>query len=186
MDSPAATMTPPRRAYWLSVAALVAVLPVTLAVHVWGDVANWRAAYERTPVEAAAGRPVDYAGARWTVTRFTRLAGDAGRAVVLAEFEAAAADLKALGAVPCEVKLSDDASRKWDPVLFADPIVQKMYPETMDMGLCGGPTFAAAEPGKPARMAASFVIPASAKDLRLSITLFSALPAHLSVSEPGP
>jgi hypothetical protein len=34
-------------------------------------------------------------------------------------------------------------------------------------------------------MAASFSIPASARDLTLSIALLSALPAYLSVSEPG-
>jgi hypothetical protein len=179
-------MTPPRRAYRLSLAALVVALPAALAAKVWGDVARWRAAHERAPIEAATGNPVDYAGARWTVTRFTRLAGGAGRAVVLAEFEAVSADPKALGAVPCEVGLSDGAGRKWQPALFADPVVQKMYPETTEMGLCGGPTFATAEPGKPAGMVASFVVPAAAKDLELSITLFSALPAYLSVSEPRP
>lgn len=179
-------MTPPRRAYWLSMAALVVVLPAALAVHVWGDAANWRAAHERAPIEAATGKPVDYAGARWTVTRFARLAGGAGRAVVLAEFEAVAANPQALAAVPCEVGLSDDAGRKWQPVLFADPVVSKMYPETAEMGLCGGPTFATAVPGKPARMMASFVVPAAAQDLKLSIALSSAAPAYLSVSEPRP
>jgi hypothetical protein len=178
-------MRPPRRAYWLSMAALVVALPAAVAVQVWGNAVTWRTAHERVPVEAATGEPVDYAGARWTVTRFTRLAGSAGRAVVLAEFEAAIADPQALGAVPCVVGLSDADGRTWQPVLFADPIVQKMYPETTGMDLCGGPTFATAQAGKPARMTASFVIPASARDLKLSITLFSALPAYLSVSEPG-
>jgi hypothetical protein len=175
-----------RRGYWLSLAALVVALPAALAAQSWGDVMDWRAQNLRVAIPGATGQPVDYAGARWTVTRFTRLAGAEGRAVVLAEFEAMAADLKALGDVPCMVGLADGAGRKWQSTLFADPIVRKMYPETDEMGLCGGPTFAATEPGKPARMTASFVIPADARDLELSIALFSALPDYLSVSEPRP
>ena len=43
-----------------------------------------------------------------------------------------------------------------------------------------------AQGGEPVRMAASFSIPASARDLKLSVALLSALPAYLSVSEPQP
>jgi hypothetical protein len=177
---------PSRKGYWLSMAALVIALPAAVAVQGWGAFSNWRGQNERVPVPGATGQPIDYAGARWTVTRFTRLAGGEGHAVVLAEFEATMSDPKALGEVPCLVGLSDGAGRTWQSTLFADPIVRKMYPETSEMGLCGGPTFAATSPGEPARMAASFLIPASARDLALSITLFSALPNYLSISEPQP
>lgn len=186
MDNPSREVRPSRRSYWLSMAALTVALPAALAAQTWGDIKDWRMQHEREPVQAAAGQPVDYAGARWTVTRFTRLAGGEGRVVILAEFEAVAADPGALGAVPCEVQLVDGAGRQWQPTLFADPVVRKMYPESADRSLCGGPAFAAAGNGKPAKMAASFVIPASARNLELSIVLFSALPAYLSISEPQP
>ncbi|RWN60435.1 hypothetical protein ACN2CC_18055 [Mesorhizobium muleiense] len=184
MDSSPAKVTSTRRGYWLSMMALVVALPAALAVQTWGSIKDWRSQHLRQPLSASLGQPVDYAGASWTVTRFTRLAGSAGSAVVLAEFEALAADPKALGSVPCEVRLSDGSSREWRPTLFADPVVRKQYPEAEQRSLCGGMAFATTEPGKPARMAASFSIPPAASSLTLSIALYSALPNYLSVSEP--
>lgn len=185
MVSIAADMTP-RRAYWLSMAALVVAVPAALIAQSWGDAQAWRSAHERHPIPATAGQAVDYGGARWTVTRFTRLAtSDAKRAVLLAEFEAVAGNPKALSETPCQVILTDGADRKWRPVLFADPVVRKLYPETSERSLCGGPAFGRAEPGKPVRMVETFDIPADARDLKLSIALFSVLPDYLNVSEPN-
>ena len=179
-------MTPSRRGYWLSMAALAVVLPATLAVSGWGSFVNWRAVNVREPTAAQVGQKVDYAGAQWTVTRLTRLAGGEGRAVVLAEFEATIPDPKAFANIPCEIGLSDGEGRTWRPVFLDDPAVKAMYPEATHRALCGGPSFAEAQGGEPVRMAASFAIPASARDLKLSVALLSALPAYLSVSEPQP
>lgn len=184
MESSPAKVMSTRRSYRLSMTALVVVLPAALVVQTWGSIKDWRSQFLRQPLSATLGQPVDYAGASWTVTRITRLAGSEGNAVVLAEFEALATDPKALGAVPCKVRLSDGSGREWQPTLFADPMVRKQYPEAQQRSLCGGVAFAAAEPGKPARMAASFSIPPAASSLTLSIGLYSALPNHLSVSEP--
>ena len=179
-------MTPTRRSYWLSMAALVVALPATVAVQSWGSFVNWRLANVREPTMARMGQTVDYAGAQWTVTRLTRLAGGEGRAVVLAEFEATIPDPEAFASIPCEIGLSDGEGRTWRPVFLGDPAVRKMYPEALQRALCGGPSFAGAQGDEPVKMAASFAIPASARDLRLSIALLSALPAYLSVSEPQP
>jgi hypothetical protein len=179
-------MTPVRRGHWLSMAALAIALPATLAVHGWGAFVNWRMANGREPTTAEVGQKVDYAGAQWTVTRLTRLAGGEGRAVVLAEFEATIPDPKAFASDPCEIGLSDGEGRTWRPVFLGDPVVRAMYPEAMQRALCGGPSFAEARSGEPVRMAASFSIPASARDLTLSVALLSTLPAYLSVSEPQP
>ena len=184
MVDPSAGIGRSRRGYWLSMAALVVALPAALAAQSWEDVRAWRAQHGREPVPAAVGQAIDYAGARWTVTRLTRLAGGQGHAVVLAEFEAATADPQAAGSSPCQVLLADGDGRTWQPVLFADPVVRKTYPEAEERSLCGGPAFAAAAPGKRALMAASFTVPASARDLTLSIAMLTALPAYLSVSEP--
>ncbi|PTE10574.1 hypothetical protein C9427_10970 [Mesorhizobium helmanticense] len=165
-------------------AALVVAVPAALAAQTWGSIKDWRAQHLRQPVAATLGQPVDYAGASWTVTRFTRLAGSGGNAVVLAEFEAVAADPKALGAIPCEVRLADESGRAWQPTLFADPVLRQQYPEAEQRSLCGGVAFAAIEPGQPARMVASFSIPPAASSLTLSIALRSALPNYLSVGEP--
>lgn len=183
MVDPSAGMIP-SRGYWLSLAALIVVLPAALAAQGWQDVLAWRDEHRRDAVPATVGQGTDYAGARWTVTRLTRLAGGEGRAVVLAEFEALAADPKALGSAPCQVRLADGEGRRWQPVLFADPVVRKTHPEIAERSLCGGPAFAAAAAGKPALMAASFTIPASAKDLTLSIAMLTALPRYLKITEP--
>ncbi|TIS95902.1 hypothetical protein [Mesorhizobium sp.] len=164
-------------------AALVVAVPAALAAQTWGSIKDWRSQHLRQPVSGTLGQPIDYAGASWTVTRLTRLAGK-GSTVFLAEFEALAADPKALGAVPCQVRLSDESGREWQPTLFADPVVTQQYPDVRNRSLCGGVAFAATEPGKPARMAASFLIPPGASSLTLSIALYSALPDYLSVSEP--
>ena len=183
MDSSPADITPLRRGYWLSMAALVVALPAALAARTWGDVKDWRAEHMRTPIPGAVGEPIGYAGASWTVTRFIRLAGSQSRVIVLAEFEAVIPDPQALGTVPCQVRISDDEGREWQPTFISDRAIRRLYPEASERSLCGGPAFAAAEPGKPAKMAASFSIPAH--DLTLSITLYSARPQYLNFSEPG-
>jgi len=165
-------------------AALLITVPAALAVHSWGDIQDWRAEHVRNPIAGAVGRAIDYGGASWTVSRFTRLAGSEGRAIVLAEFEAVIPDPQALATIPCEVRLSDGEGREWRPAFLSDPVIRRTYPEALERSLCGGPTFAAAEPGKPAKMAASFSIPASARGLTLSIALYSARPAYLSFKEP--
>ena len=184
MDRSSATIMPSRKGYWLSLALLFVAVPGTLAVRTWKDVRTWRSQHERQAEQGEVGKPVDYAGARWTVTRFTRLAGKNGSVAVLAEFEAAAADPKALAATPCDVSLSDGAGRTWHQTIFSDPAIRKQYPETASLGLCGGPTFATTQKGAPAKMVATFSIPAAATGLSLSITLYSALPRYLSISEP--
>ena len=183
MDSSPSEITR-SRGYWLSMVALVVALPAALAARSWGDIKDWRAEHMRKPISGAIGQPIDYAGASWTVTRFASLAGSQGRSVVLAEFEAVIPDPQALSAIPCQVRLSDEAGREWQPTFIPGRVVRQLFPEASERSLCGGPAFAAAEPGKPAKMAASFSIPASAHDLTLSITLYSARPQYLSFNEP--
>jgi hypothetical protein len=112
------------------------------------------------------------------------MAGENGSAAVLAEFEATVADPGALASTPCQVRLSDETGRIWHQTVFSDPIIRKQCPETASLGLCGGPTFATTQKGRPAKMVATFSVPASATGLHLSIALYSALPRYLSIGEP--
>jgi hypothetical protein len=177
-------MMPSRKGYWISLALLLAAVPVALTIKTWDDIQTWRSQHERQAEPGEVGKPVGYAGAQWTVTRFTRMAGENGSAAVLAEFEAMTADPGALASTPCRVRLSDEAGRTWHQTVFADPVIGKRYPETASLGLCGGPTFATTERGKPAKMVATFSVPVTATGLHLSIALYSALPRYLSISEP--
>jgi hypothetical protein len=165
-------------------AVLVVAVPAALTIKTWKDIRTWRSQHEWQAEPGEVGKPIHYAGAQWTVTRFTRMAGENGSAAVLAEFEATIADPRALASTPCQVRLSDEAGRIWHQTVFADPVIRKQYPETASLGLCGGPTFATTQKGQPAKMVATFSVPATAAKLHLSIALYSALPHYLSISEP--
>ncbi len=78
-----------RRRYWLSLAALVVVLPAAVLAHTWGSLTQWWANNDRDPIEVERGTAQPYAGAEWRMTGLSVLPiGSTGRSVVLAEFEA--------------------------------------------------------------------------------------------------
>ncbi|MEQ1955790.1 hypothetical protein [Mesorhizobium sp. CN2-181] len=174
-----------RRGYRLSLAALAIALPAALLVESWGSVREWRARHERAPVEAVQGQPVRYAGAEWRLTRLERIAGGSPeRTIMLAEFEAVPDDPAALAEVPCAVALTDGLGRQWNATFVADRVVRRAYPRAADKPGCGGPTFGALAKGAKAEMAATFVVPATADDIALSVTMASALPRYLRFSAP--
>ena len=116
MDGSAGKVTPRRRAFWLSLAALVLVLPASLAVRAKDSARAWQNEYSHTPIDAAIGQPVDYAGVEWTVTRLERLFSANGASIVLAVFEASGQNLKELAEAPCQVSLGDGEGRTTTPI----------------------------------------------------------------------
>lgn len=184
MDGSAGKVTGRGRAFWLSLAALVLVLPASLAVRAKDSAQAWRDEYSHTPIDAAIGQPVDYAGVEWTVTRLERLFSANGASIVLAVFEASGPNLKELAEAPCQVSLGDGEGRRWTPESLAHQAVRQNNPDVAERSLCGGPTFAETEDGKPALMAATFLVPEATRDLSLSIGLLPALPNYLRVSGP--
>ncbi|MDQ6434858.1 hypothetical protein RB623_12445 [Mesorhizobium sp. LHD-90] len=181
MDAPAVGPVSSRRGYWLCLAGLLVALPAALAVKSWGSVREWRAQNLRTAVEVTDGQPVRYAGAEWTFSGLRKLHGGE-RTIVLAEFEALPDDPAALGQVPCDVQLTDGLGRSWSPHFLTDPIVRKSAPRAAEKRLCGGPTFEETPKGTKAEMAATFVVPASAENLSLTLTMASARPQYLRFS----
>ena len=172
-----------RRGYWLSVAALVVALPAAIGVHSWGSIREWRARNHRTPVEAELGSQIRYAGAEWKLTRLERIAGESpDRIIMLAEFEAVPDDPAALAEVPCGVALTDGLGRTWRSTFIPDRVVRRAYPQAADKPGCGGPTFGALAKGAKAEMAATFVVPASAQHIALTVTMNSARPQFLRFS----
>ena len=57
-----------RPGYWLSLAALIVVLPVAVLVHSWGSLSQWWANRDRDPIIAERGVAQSYAGAEWRLT----------------------------------------------------------------------------------------------------------------------
>lgn len=169
-----------RRRYWLSLAGLGFALPVAVLVHSWESLEAWRSGSDRDPIAVDRGESQRYAGAEWRLTTLSRLpGGSADEAVVLAEFEARIENPGLLAESPCAVVLTDAEGRRWLPAFLTRPVVRKMQPEAADKPRCGGLAFQGAGTHGTARMAETFVIPATASGLALSVTLANARPRHL-------
>ena len=169
-----------RRRYWLSLAALVVVLPIALLVHSWGSLSQWWTNRNRDPMVVERGTAQRYAGAEWRLTGLSVLpAGSADRSVVLAEFEAKVEDPAILLESPCIVALTDSGGRRWQPRFTVERTVRELRPEAAEKPRCGGPAFEGAQVGAIAKMAESFVVPADADGLALSLVMPNALPGSL-------
>jgi hypothetical protein len=169
-----------RRRYWMSFAGLAIALPVAVLVHSWESIAAWRAGNEHDPVMVGREKSESYAGAEWRLTTLSRLpSSSAEQVVVLAEFEARIEEPNLLTEGLCAVVLTDAEGRRWQPAFLIEPIVRKMHPETADKPRCGGLAFRNAGKGGTASMAETFVVPATANGLALSVTVPSARPRYL-------
>jgi hypothetical protein len=167
-----------RRRYWLSLAALVVVLPAAIAVNSWDSLSEWRRSQLTTPIAVESGAGAAYAGAHWRLVGLTRLPGPApDAALVVAEFDAAVDDPTLLQAGPCTVALTDDKGRRWLPTFLPGRAVRQGRPAAADKPRCYG--LAQAEKGKTVAMAETFTVPASAAGLALSVSIGGARPAYL-------
>jgi hypothetical protein len=173
-----ATETGERRRYWLSLAALVFVLPGAVLVNSWDSLSEWRRSHMRSPVVVERGATQRYAGAQWQLTGLTRLpAGTSGASVIVAEFDATVDDPALLQNSPCTVVLTDGKGRRWQPVFLPGRVVRQGRPAAADKPRCSA--LARAEKGKTIAMAETFTVPEDAADLALSLTIGAARPAFL-------
>jgi hypothetical protein len=169
-----------RRRYWLSLAALVVVLPAAVLAHTWGSLTQWWANNDRDPIEVERGTAQPYAGAEWRMTGLSVLPiGSTGRSVVLAEFEARIEDPAVLMESPCVVALTDAGGRRWQPRFTVHRIVREQRPEAAEKPNCGGLTPEQAPAGATVKMAETFVVPADVDGLALSLIKPNALPGNL-------
>lgn len=177
---PAAGLGTERRRYWVCVAALALILPVTIAVQAWESVVTWRTENFRDPLRVERGNAQSYAGAAWRLTDMARLSGGSPeRMVVVAEFEATVEDVAGFAQNPCQVALVDGVGRAWRPNFIPDRILRQMRPESLGKPRCGGPAFDGASKGATVKMAETFTVPADAEGLELSLTLLTARPQYL-------
>ena len=77
---------------------------------------------------------------------------------------------------PCEVVLTDDQGRRWQPAFLPGRVVRQGRPEAADKPRCG---LSRAEKGRTITMAATFTVPESATGLALSVTVAGARPEYL-------
>ena len=167
-----------RRRYWLSLAALVVVLPAAIVVNSWDSLSEWRRSRSTTPIAVERGKAQAYAGAEWQLTGLTRLPGTTPETtLIVAEFDAAVDDPTLLQAGPCAIALTDDRGRRWLPVFLPGHEVRQGRPAAADKPRCYG--LARAEKGKTIAMAETFTVPASAAGLALAVTIGGARPAYV-------
>ena len=165
-----------RRRYWLSIAALVVVLPAAIVVNSWDSLSEWR--QFSTPIAVNRGETHAYAGAQWQLTGLTHLPGATpDTTLIVAEFDAAVDDPALLQAGPCTVALTDDKGRRWLPAFLPARAVRQGRPAAADKPRCYG--LARAEKGKTIAMAETFTVPESAAGLALSVSVGGARPAYL-------
>ncbi len=167
-----------RRRYWLSLAALVVVLPAALVVNSWDSLSEWRRGRLNAPIAVDRGSTQAYAGAQWQLTGLTRLPGATpDTTLVVAEFDAVVDDPTLLQAGPCAVALTDDKGRRWLPAFLPGRVARQGRPAAADKPRCYG--LARAEKGKTIAMAETFTVPESAASLALSVSIGGAKPTYL-------
>lgn len=167
-----------RRRYWLSLAALVVVLPAAIVVNSWDSLSEWRRSRLDMPIAVARGATQAYAGAQWQLSGLTRLPGATpGTTLIVAEFDAVVDDPALLQAGPCAVALTDDKGRRWLPAFLPGRAVRQGRPAAADKPRCYG--LARAEKGKTIAMAETFTVPESAAGLALSVSIGGVKPAYL-------
>jgi hypothetical protein len=167
-----------RRRYWFSVAALAVVLPAAILVRSGATISEWLLQDKRNPIIVERGASQRYVGADWRLTGLTRLPGDLpGSFVILTEFETTVANPALLTEYPCQVVLTDEQGRRWEPVFLTEPVVRQTKPEAADKPRCG--LFEGVGPGDTVTMADSFVVPEDTERFMLTVTFAGALPDYL-------
>ncbi|KQY79050.1 hypothetical protein ASD52_04335 [Ensifer sp. Root142] len=164
-----------RRLFWTCLVALVAVLPLAIAVHAWDSLHEMPLFSGKRDIIVESGVVQPYAGGQWKLADLKRLPGPSDDArVVLAEFESEPKDLAMLAQSACRVRLVDAEGRRFEPLMLTEPIVREMYPEVADRPRCSSLAFANAGNGGTVRMAESFMVPAKASDLSLVVEVLGA------------
>ena len=174
----AAVGTGERRRYWLSLAALVVVLPAAIVVNSWDSLTEWRNSRPNAPIAVERGATQAYAGAQWQLTGLTRLPGATpDTTLIVAEFDAIVDDPTLLQAGPCAVALTDDRGRRWLPTFVTGRAVRQGRPAAADKPRCYA--LARAEKGKTIAMAEAFTVPGGAAGLALTVSIGGAKPGYL-------
>ncbi|MGE0241678.1 MAG: hypothetical protein AB7F09_09850 [Parvibaculaceae bacterium] len=170
-----------RRIRWLSLAALIVLLPVAIGVRSHGGVTNWRAEQDLDPlITAQPGRTMSYGGADWRLEGLYQLRQDDKRsAVVLAEFEARIKDPAVFAAGMCRIKLGDRGDKRWLPQFLMPYAVRKARPSVDERVTCGAATIKPLKAGETVKMAETFLTPAELTKVDLIVSAANVRPTYL-------
>ncbi|MDK1374346.1 MULTISPECIES: hypothetical protein [unclassified Sinorhizobium] len=159
-----------RSRYWICLLALVGVLPLAIVVNAWDSLREAWSANEGSHFVVESGASRTHGGAVWRLADMKRLPGSSKEArIVLAALEALPDDPSILAQTNCVVRLVDAEGRRWEPLSMTEPTVRETYPEIAERPRCSALAFAGSQRGNPVKMVESFVVPANARDLSLSV-----------------
>lgn len=169
-----------RRMRWLSLAALLVLLPAAVAVRSYGGVTGWRAEQDLDPLTAEPGKTMSYGGADWRLEGLYQLRQDDKRsAIILAEFEARITDPAAFAAGMCRIKLSDRGDKRWRPLFLTPQEVRKVRPSIDERVTCGSATIQPLKAGETVKMAETFMAPAELTKFDLIVSAANFRPDYL-------
>jgi hypothetical protein len=169
-----------RRMRWLSLAALLVLLPAAIWVRSYNGVSNWRAEQDLDPLIAEPGKTMLYGGAEWRLEGLYQLRQDDKKsAIILAEFEAKIKDPAAFAGGLCRVKLSDRGNRRWAPQFLTPYEVRKARPSIDERVTCGSATIKPLKADETVKMAETFRAPAELTKFDLMISAANYRPAYL-------
>jgi hypothetical protein len=169
-----------KRIHWLSLAALIVLLPAAVAVRSYGGVSDWRAEQERDPLVAESGKTMIYGGAEWRLEGLYQLRrADKISAFILAEFEAKITDPAAFAGGMCRISLNDRGQKRWSPQFLTPQEVRKARPSIDERSTCGSATLKALKAGDTVKMAETFLTPADITKFDLVISEANFRPAYL-------
>lgn len=169
-----------RKAYWLSLAALLVALPATIAFRSYDSALAWYQQQELDPILAETGKAVAYGGAEWRLEGIYQLRQkDDDAAIILAEFEARITDPASFAAGACQIRLSDRGDKRWTPLFLMPAEIRKARASVSDRSTCGGATIKPLKAGDMVKMAEAFSAPAELSKFDLTISQATMRPAFL-------
>jgi hypothetical protein len=193
---PAPASAPPRRSWWRrnvwGLVATVVLVPTVLFVTFSAEWGRYYAQRPSQPVYVAAGDPVDFGGATWTLAHSERIEADSaagrdarlpdGTALIVVEVRVDPTRLDADGRGPgCTVELGEVQPgsevaevRRWNDAAFAD-IDYRTDP--------ANETYCNTDLTRPYTLESIFVVPATTgDDLMLQLQVVSEFPRYLRMS----
>ena len=179
------TVLPPlsaidRRLRWLSLVALILLLPATLWVRSEGSITAWRGEQELEPVITEPGKAAAYGGAEWRLEGLYQLPQqDGASALILAEFEARISDPQGFANGLCRVALGDRGARRWSPQFLTPREIRKARPSIDERVTCGSATLKTLKAGETVKMAETFLAPVGVTKFDLIISAANVRPAYL-------
>ncbi len=174
-----------RRLRWLALAALVVLVPCTMAATGWRDAQELLHAREWRPVDVAVAQAVDYDGATVRLASVDVLPFAAGLPADRTFVRTRLSLVPGASGAPwsdCTLKLVDSTGRSWAAIDTVPDLLQRALAKPGEPAgvACDGLAVSAARPGVPLAIDGYYLVPrAVAAQLRLTVSTRGGRPHSL-------